>query len=494
MKKYMIGLILILGLNLNAQNNIFLGRDFWKTQPTIEQVKEKIKEGNNPTEFNQWSFDAVVYAIISHAPTETIEYLTTLKGNEVSKSTHDGRNYLLWAGYAGDYDLVKYLIEQGSDVKWVDDHGFDLVTFTAYGGNTDAKLYDLYKKHGLILKDSKRKGANALLFAAPSVKDIKDLDYFIANGMPLDSEDEEGNNVFLYVVEKGNMPLLKQLKEKGIDDKKINKNNENAILLAAQGGRRHFNKIEVFNYLLSLGLNPLQESNKGENVFHYLAKSNPDWAIFELFLAQKANINAIDKNGNTPYMYAVDYENKMAQNLFKLTKNLDQKNKEGYSALSYAVANLDVKTFSQLIKKGVATDILTAENESLINVLFAHFNQKKMAKFEPIFKELTIKGVKPTINTKNGNNLYHYAVNKNAPQLFVYIKNLGVDIDQMNKEGLTPLHLAAMKSTDLKMMKALVNLGANPRLNTEFGENAEVMALENELLNATPKDLEFLNK
>lgn len=493
MRKYFTLIILLLGLYINAQSNIFLGKDFWKTNPTIEQVKQKIKEGNNPTEFNKWSFDAVCYAIISHAPTETIKYLITLKGNEIDKNTHDGRNYLLWAGYGGDYELVKYLVDKGSDIHWVDDFGYDLVTFTAVGGNTNPQLYDLYKSLGFKLSNHKKNGANALLIASQGAKSINDLQYFVKNGMPLQSVDNKGNNVFLYVASKGNVSLLKELKKANIDYNVVNNNGENALLKSAQGARRHSNKLETFKYLIDLGLNAQQVNNKGENVLHYLAKSNPNWDIFEFLMKQGVDINSVDQKGNTPFMNAVNYNNTNAQNIFKLNKKFNTQNKKGYSVLSYAVANLNVDMVNKLLDKKVNTDIINHENESLINILFANYNEKKKDNFNKILDILKSKGVKPTINAKSGNNLYHYIVEKNVPSLLPIANDLGIDIDKTNKEGLTPLHVSAMKAKDLIMLKALVDLGANIRIHTEFGENAEVMALENELLNVSSEELKFLH-
>src|SRR5690606_19780036 len=169
-KNFLFALAISCSTLLQAQSNIFLERSFWETKPNVEQVKEQISKGNNPTEKNGDSFEAVVYAINNRATIETIKYLLSLKGIEVDKVTHDGRNYLLWAGYSGNVELVQFLLEKGSDVRWKDDHGFDVVTFSAVSGNTNPKLYELYKAKGFELKNSTRNGANALLLAAPSVK------------------------------------------------------------------------------------------------------------------------------------------------------------------------------------------------------------------------------------------------------------------------------------------------------------------------------------
>lgn len=494
MKKLYLSLfVLFLVVFSQAQENIFLGRDYWKTQPTIEDVKMRIKEGNDPVEKSRFAFDAVSYAIISHAPTDVIKYLLTIPGNEVNKITHDTRNYLLWAAYAGNIELVNHLLDKGSDIKWIDDKGFDIVTFTAVGGHTKPDLYEIYKKHGFVLKNSVRRGADALFIAAPAAKDIKDLDYFIKEGMSLNTIDDNGNNLFLNVASKGNVKLMKQLIDKGIDYKKINNDNANAILIAAMGARRHTNKKETFDYLLNLDINPLIKNNLGRSALHYLAYSNPDWDIFKMFIDKGLNTNDVDKNGNTPFMNAVYRKNhKAADHLMALDKNINHSNKKGFSALSYSVANQDLDYFNKLIEAGAKTNIITANNESLINLLFENYSKKNQKNFKEILNVLQKYDVKPTVNKEDNDNLFHIIANKNFIELADTAKQLGVDINQLNIENLSPLHMAAMKAKDLKMLKKLVSLGADRRQVTEFGEDAMVLALENELLKATPKELSFL--
>ncbi|UJH66457.1 hypothetical protein [Allomuricauda sp. SCSIO 65647] len=42
-----------------AQDNIFLQRDFWKSNPSITQIEEAISQGNDVAELNEHMFDAV---------------------------------------------------------------------------------------------------------------------------------------------------------------------------------------------------------------------------------------------------------------------------------------------------------------------------------------------------------------------------------------------------------------------------------------------------
>src|SRR5690554_7200469 len=122
--KTIISAFLFLGiLSVNAQQNIFLHNDFWDEETTIKQVKEAIKNGNDPVAFSEFNFDATAYAILNNSPLETVLFLLDIEGNEVTKITHDARNYLMWAAHRGNYELTKVLMEKGSDIHIVDDKG-----------------------------------------------------------------------------------------------------------------------------------------------------------------------------------------------------------------------------------------------------------------------------------------------------------------------------------------------------------------------------------
>ena len=123
-------LVLLLPLlGISQQKNIFHDRSFWKESTTVEIVKQEIEKGNDPVALTPSAFDATVNAILGGAPLETISYLLSLEGNEVNKPTHDGRNYLMWASYKGNVELMELLIEKGADTEIVGEswiYGHDL--------------------------------------------------------------------------------------------------------------------------------------------------------------------------------------------------------------------------------------------------------------------------------------------------------------------------------------------------------------------------------
>ena len=142
MKKVITVCLLLISIAVNAQDNVFLGRGFWGPSVTIQDVKSKIAEGNNPAELNENNFDPVVYAILQSAPIDVIKYIQSLDGNDVNKLTHDGRTYIFWAAYIGNDTIMEYFISKGAKTDILDDHGFTPLNFAANAGQTNIFEHD----------------------------------------------------------------------------------------------------------------------------------------------------------------------------------------------------------------------------------------------------------------------------------------------------------------------------------------------------------------
>lgn len=476
--------ILLLFLGLSSfmswaqDENIFLGMDYWKTNPTLSDVKQAIKEGNSPTEMTIHNFDATGYAILGNASVDIIDYLTNIEGNEVTKQTHDGRTYMMWAAYRGNYPAVEMLLKKGSDMKETDDKGYDMVTFAAVGGNTDPKLYQLFVDNGLALTSTTRKGQNALLLTASKAKSLADLQFFIDNGLALDSTDDDGNNVFLYAAQGGNMNVMKELVAKGFDTKKVNKKGENAMFFAARGQRRNPNKLEVFEYLADNGVAVSTVSKENNTPLHTLAFSSKYDDVFDFFVKHGVNINTVNDEGNTALMNAMRFTNKSAIDyLFDKTNNLHQVNREHQSALTYAVRRQNEDATDKLLAHSLDAKIVDNDGKNLLTHLF-NSTRKDMTyleKYLPIFTEMGVEA-QPEI--------MHIAVEKHNADMVKKAKELGVSIDAKDENGNTPLQVEAMRAKNIDFLQVLLAEGANKKINTEFGESVYDLASENELLSA----------
>lgn len=460
-KLFCVGLFLITVFSFAQNENIFLNRQYWKTNPSITEIELKIKEGNDVSELNQHYFDAVSWALIEKVDLNTIKYLISKKGNDVNKLTHDGRTYIFWAAYRDNLKMMQFLADRGAKTDIIDSHGYSLLNFAAVTGQINTKLYDFCIANGAnIVEEKNHDDANALLLVAPFIIDYTLIDYFTSKGLDLLSTDNLGNGIFNYASKKGNIELMNYLIKQGVSYKDLNKEGGNAMIYASQGTRGHSNPLETFTYLESLGIEPNITTKKGISPLHILASKSKDQAILSYFIEKGNNVNSKDDKGKTGLTNAIE------RNSTEIVRFLIDKS-----------ADISVKD-----KKG----------NNLAYYLINSYNSKKSKEFTQKLELLTKKGLDLTQSQDDGNTLFHLALDKKDLNLLKRIKELGVDVNAKNKEGITPLHKAAMTAKDDTMLKYLLSIGADKNIKTDFEESVLDLARENELLQENNVALNFL--
>lgn len=360
-------LLFFVSFNALAQENVFHSNDFWKTQPELSQIKELIEQGNDPVEMNANGFDATVYAIIRKANNDVIAYLLSLKGNSIDKKTHDSRNYLHWAAYAGNVSIVNDLLKAGASVTQLDSNGNTPLTFAANAGIKDLEIYKAFKNHGVDLKTEQNEdGASIILLVAAHLENEAELDSFLELGLELKSVDKDGNNIFHYAARKGNISFLEMLIEKGIDYKAINKNGGNAILMASRGARGHQNSIEVYKFLEALDIPVNVVGDYGRNPLHAIAYKTTDLELLDYFIAHGVDINLQDDRGDSPFMNAANSnELKVVKHLYKNIKDIDAQDETGKTALTMAINRNNADVVAFLLKNNAKTTLLDKKGNSL---------------------------------------------------------------------------------------------------------------------------------
>ena len=492
MKRIIVTALLLASFFTYAQQkNTLLDGKFWKDKPSVQLVKEEITKGNNPAEANGGNNDVVSVAILGDASNDVIKYLIDLPGNSIDKTTHDGRLYIHWAANKGNVELVKYLIEKGSDVNRTDDKGATPLAFAAGNGQTNIEIFELFFKAGIDPKAKYKDGANLMLQSIATDKDLKVAEYLISKGLSLKDTDDLGRTTFDYAARLGNVELLKTLASKGV------KATGNALVIASQGSRGFSNTLDTYKYLVeTVKLDPKSKGENGENVLHNLLKKADQEAIIDYFLSKNVDINAVDNKGNSAFMGLAGTKNlALAEKLIGKVKDINAVNSKGESALYAAIQNGSSEMVDYLISKGAKTSIVGKEG-NIAHALIASYKKPRPNETnEDFVKKIEIlknNGVDFAKAQKDGSSLYHAAIIKNDIQLFKLLEGLNIDINAQDKDGLTVLHKAAMMSKDDVILKHLVSLGAKTDIKTEFDETAYDLASDNEYLKEHNVNVDFL--
>lgn len=487
--------VFLISLSSVAQRaNVFHDRAYWKGNPSIADIDQKIKEGNDITSLNRSAFDAVSWALIEKVDNKTVKYLLSKKGNGVNKLTHDGRTYIFWAAYKDNLEMMKYLVNKGAKTDIIDSHGYSLLNFAATTGQLNTALYDFCIEHGADPKSEKNHdGATALLLVAPFIKDVSLIDYFTTKGIDVSTKDNNGNGIFNYAAKTGNIQLMNYLIKQGVSYKEKNKIGGNAMIFASRGTRNKTNDMKTFQYLEKLGIAPNVVTEKGVTPLHAISYKGKDLDIFNYFISKGVNVNQADENGNTAFSNAVRSNTiHMVRFLSTYVKDINALNKKRQSPLMTAVQRNTPEVVDFLISKGADINLSDKEGHTLSYYLVQSYNPKKMESFINKATLLSKKGFDFTKPQKDGSSLYHLALDNGDTSLLKWIHSKGVEVNTKDKNGLTPLQKAAMTAKDTKVLKYLLSIGADKSIKTDFDETVYALASENELLKKNNVDIQFL--
>jgi len=476
-----------------GQQNVLLDRNFWKSNPTVPQVEEVIRQGNDPIELNANMFDAVTYALIERVDNRTVKHLLGMEGNEVDKLTHDGRTYIFWAAYKDNLEMMQWLVDRGARADMADAHGYSVLNFAAVTGQTNPKLYDFLLAHGADIRATNHDGANALLLVSSFAKDMEILDYFVDKGLALGSTDDHGNGIFHYASKGGHRALLQELIGRGIDPKSLNKQGENALFMAARATRNHQNGKDTFTYLEGLGLRADRVNAHSQNILHLLAGRNEDLALHTHLLEKGLDVNLQDEKGITPFMIAASTNDLgVVKFLAGSVDDINRADEKGCTALAKAVAGNSPGVVAYLLEKGANALVKDQSGNTMAYYLLLSFDADDPDRFETKLARLQKAGVRMDELQHGGNTLLHLAARDNDLALLKRLRAFDIDINARNAEGNTSLHLAAMSTDDGNSLSYLVGEGADTTLRTDFDETVYDLASENELLRENQIQLDFL--
>ncbi|MFN7095614.1 MAG: ankyrin repeat domain-containing protein, partial [Burkholderiales bacterium] len=303
-------------------------------------------------------------------------------------------------------------------------------------------------------------------------------------GVSINARDNQGNTPLHWAVRQKNFPFANYLIELGADINIRGNNGKSLLHEAAQTG-----DLELIEWLIARNIDVNIQDNDNSNCLVFAAS----WGkidVIKPLIEAGVQINHVDNQGYTPLVWAVKNRHKnTAEELIKYGANKWFKDRYGKNLLHHAVDNNCYSIFRLILniwnKDQILSDLIIWLKEQGLNI-----NEKDNDGLTP-FNYAIEKGNFNLADTlinlgagwrtcdHQGNTCLHRAVDTYNPKIetIKWLINRGLNINEKNQEGLTPLMLA-FKRDDMNLARTLINLGADINEQNNSGESALLQAIK----------------
>jgi ankyrin repeat protein len=276
--------------------------------------------------------------------TDMVKYL--LENGADPKLTYGGGQTALITscGPNANFELVKLLIDAGSDVKAATTYGDTPLSMLLAYGNQNRNAMNAIGAlliesgadvNGVMSSVSSYKGykyfQNAILTNNPDL-----LKLLIDHNVDLSALDQDGNTAMILAARSAteiSLDIINSLIAIKVDLNRMNKKGSTALLecinrLKITNVPEHrAHGMKIMSILISNGADP---NLAGPIIFAAFTDQSD---IVELLAKNGANIDLQDANGNTALMFAAFHSNNALESLIMLGANVNTRNKAGKTAL-----------------------------------------------------------------------------------------------------------------------------------------------------------------
>ncbi len=301
----------------------------------------------------------LIKTVAQRSPLAKIKLLVE-QGMDVNETDHDGNTAILLAAIHGQIDITNYLIEKDAYINHENKKGNTALMQAASHGYLS--IVKLLKEKDAFINAMNNDGVTALQLAAANGH-TEIVRYLISQGADVNACDLAGNRALSLAAKGGHLDIVKLLVAAKADVNAIDKAGNTPLSTLAMQKHALASHDAIVNYLIDQGANVNTVNAKGQTALHLAAKKGGNHLnIIKLLIAAKADVNAIDKAGNTPIIHSNNL--KTTKFLEKNGANINVKNKEHVTPLLAAAKKGHINIVEYLEDKGFALDVTDSQGNT----------------------------------------------------------------------------------------------------------------------------------
>uniref|UniRef100_A0A1I8H716 ANK_REP_REGION domain-containing protein n=2 Tax=Macrostomum lignano TaxID=282301 RepID=A0A1I8H716_9PLAT len=357
-----------------------------------------------------------------------------------------------------------------SVVKFFSDHGCTM-DCANYLGQTPAFFSARHAKKELLrflveqkapVDDETTDGMTPLLVAAKA-DHTESVKILLRSNCRVEQVNSEGRNIVSFSAINGNVEMLNMAIENKADLLVRETSGNTAVIDACRYGR-----LEVLE-ILSKQACPLDAKNYESRSGLHLAAEFGFIKIANFLLEKEVNCNSRDKLGNTPLMLAAEKGfDKIIQLLNQKECDVHLHNKEGKTALHFASLGNNTRSIQLLLIAGC--NPMQTDNAGATPLMLSCQSSKPEDKnsneaFKMLCEFSATDGRRSLFFYDNRmQTCVHYAAEVGQYRILEELHNLGLRMDEPNRDGETPLIIAAKgryrKSVEFLITKCSASVSA----------------------------------
>jgi uncharacterized protein len=404
------------------------------------------------------------------------------KGADGKSREVDGTTALMWACYNGDADLVERLIKAGADVSVVNDYGASALQVAAVVA--DSRIIKDLLRAGANADSPNPEGQTALMVVARS-GNVESAKLLLDAGATVDAREQWGNQTALmWAAAEGHPEMIKLLLEHHADVNAHGAIRDWQRRVTAEGRPKNENHggftpliyaarigcIECAKALLKGHADLNLPDPDGETAL-LLSIINMHFDFASYLIGAGADVNRWDFYGQTPLYAAID----MATLPTGGRPDLPSADKTQPLQVAEQLLNAGANVNAQLklrppYRNGVfdrgGDQVLSTGATALLSAAKSGNNDavRLLLKYHPIVDLPNAEGVTPLMAAAGMGHGFNptrgrYKTDDQAREGVRLLQAAGAKIDGTARDGLTPLHAAAMHGWD-NTVKLLVADGA----------------------------------